>query len=447
MTNNFPVPSESVEAGLLNASLSSMTNWLEVSSFTSDDFSAHRDVYQFIVQYLSQYGQLPSPSTLSTRFQWQPPIGDFHYWLVEMKRYVLARQVLDAIKEGYEKITEPTVALSFMLEKLSMIRSLQTNHIQATDAGAAMRLELFDYRTENYFNNNRMIGLRTGFKVIDHTLIGWMPGSLVGCYARPSIGKTWWLLWQGLMAWLDGKTVLAITPEMPANQLNYRVDTLAANALGRPLDYGKLLVGDPSIRDDYEWITNIMAQSQRWWTYDSIEEHSLSLGDIAALIRQHQPECVLIDGISLLRNESRSTQAWQQMKELCYGLKNLATIHEVPIIMTHQASNTARGRHVPEGALSGRGDDFLMPSLNDAAFGDAFVQACSDVITMVGDQYVRNVTWYAIKKSRERGWQQELPARMGLATDFGHGKIIDLSELGYSPENVGREAKRMLGIV
>jgi replicative DNA helicase len=361
-----------------------------------------------------------------------------------MKRYSLARQVLDALKEGYDQIVEPQKALTHMLERLSVIRSANTHHIQATDAGAAHRLELFDYRTENIFKGHQIVGLRTGLKIIDDTMIGYIPGSLVGCYARPGVGKTWWLLWSGLHTWQDGGTVLAITPEMPANWLDLRVDVLAGNALGRPIDYNKLMVGDPTIRPDYEWITGVMAQSQRWWTYDSLDEKTIGLADIAALIRLHRPDQVLIDGVSLL-NAGRG-QKWEQMVDLMYGLKNLATVYEVPILVTHQATNANRNRRAEEGALTGRGDDFLMPSLSDAAFGDAFVQACSDVITMVGEKTSANINWYSIRKHRERGWTRPLPSRMALAVDFAHGKIVDLSELGYSPENVGSEARRLLGV-
>lgn len=446
MTNQFPVPQESVEAGLIHSGIASMESWLNVQAFGSEDFSTHRNVYMFVQEYLQQYGNLPSPSTLSSRFaDWNPPMGDFPFWLAEMKRYSLARQVLDTIKEGFDQVADPQKALSFMLERLSIIRSTNTNHIQATDAGAARRLERFDARTETIFQGHQIVGLRTGLKVIDDTRIGYIPGSLVGCYARPGVGKTWWLLWSGLHTWMDGGTVLAITPEMPANWLDLRFDVLAAHQLGRTIDYNKLMIGDPSIRTDYEWITNVVAQSQRWWTYDSLDEHAIGLGDIAALMRLHQPSQVLIDGVSLLRYQGRG-QTWEQMKELCYGLKNLATVYETPILITHQANNANRGRRASETALTGRGDDFLMPSLNDAAFGDAFVQACSDVITMVGESTSPNINWYSIRKHRERGWTRPLPARMALAVDFAHGKMYDLSELGNAPEQCGREAQRVLGL-
>lgn len=444
MTNGtFPVPSETVEAGLLSACIT-MDQWLELSAFTEDDFTTHREVYRFFKSHLIQYGSLPTQSQVNTRFSWQPPVGDFRYWFAEMKRYSLARQVLAAVTEGYESISDPEKALSTLLTKLSLVRSRQSNHIQATDASALDRLERFDSRTEYIFNAKSILGIRTGMKIYDNSFVGWIPGSLVGCFARPGLGKTWWLLWQGLNAWIDGHTVLAITPEMPANMLSLRIDMLVGNAIGHQIDYNKLLIGDPSIRKEYEFITEVMTQSSRWWTYDSIDGQSIGLGDIAALIRQHSPDVVLIDGISLIKRETRG-QVWEQMFDLSYGLKNLATISELPILVTHQAVNSNRGRRSEE-TMPGRGTDFHMPSLDDAAFGDAFVQACSDVITMCGEPISRYINWYSIRKSRERGWPN-LDTRYALAVDFAHGKIFDLSELGYNPAMVGEQTRRLLGVL
>lgn len=445
----FPHIQSDVEAGLLAAVAGNLEHWLQVRTFSDQDFVAHRDVFLFIGQYLEQYSNLPSSSLLSTRFSWSPPIGDFPYWHQEMKKYSLARRVLEVIQEGYNKITQPDAALALMVEKLSLIRSGETNHIQATDSSALERLEKFDYRTEHILNSKEIIGLRTGHKVIDNTLIGWTPGSMVGVFARPGVGKTWWLIWQGVMAWMDGKTVLLISPEMPANMLNLRIDLVIAAELGKTIDYNKLMVGDPSIRDNYKLTTEVMAQTQRWWTYDSINDDKASIGDIAALIRQHNPDVVLIDGISLLRSDSRG-QTWEQMKDVCYGIKNLATIYEVPILVTHQAVNSNRGRRGgPQDSIGGsdtsHGDDWHMPNLNDAAFGDAFAQACSDVITFVGEQTIPYLNWYRIAKHRERGWQQPLAVRMGWACDFATGRFYDIGNLGYDPAAVGQEARRLLG--
>lgn len=446
-TTAYDLHSDRVEEGLLGAIGQKVNNWLAITStFGSEDFVKNREVFLFIQQHLAKYESLPSNSQLSASYDFNPPIGPFEYWLDEFKTYVLARRVNSILLEGAHKLGDkkPEEAMTQVIDKLSLLRSKQSNQIQASDAMAGQRLENFDYRTELIFNTNEIVGLKTGIKIIDESQIGWTPGSLVGVYARPSVGKTWWLLWQGAMNWMNGKTILAITPEMPANWLNLRIDVVVGNMLGYPIDYNKLLKGDPSIRPNYELVTKILAQSQRWWTYSGQDERGISLGDIRALIRQHRPDMVLIDGISLLRYEGRG-QTWEKMGDLSYGLKSVATTTEVPILITHSAVNSARGRRNQPAGIAGRGDDDWLPSLNDAAYGDSFVFACSDVLTMAPEPQDRNIIWYRIAKHRERGWERPLPDRMGMACDFAFGKIYDLSELGYSPSDVGLEARRLLG--
>lgn len=445
MTQAFPVPQDAVEAGLLSSLNQSMQHWIDIQqTFTTDDFTSHRDIFIFIQQYLGQYSVLPTSSLLATRFQWSPPIGEFAYWMIEMKRYSQARKVLEVLNEGFQQIQNPEAALDTVLQKLSRIRSRNNNHAQATDASALDRLEMFDNRTEYIFHGGHMLGIKTGFDVINDTRMGYCAGDLIGCYARIGVGKSWWLVNEGAIAWMEGYSVLMITPEMPASRLNMRIDTVLADKMGHTLDYNKLLTGDPTVRPAYEQVTNILAESDRWWTYDSFEGRRIGLRELETLIAIHKPDIVGVDVLHTMNSQVRG-QMYERIHDLTYGCKDLATRFDLPILVTHHASNTERGRRVSEGT-PGRSDTFVMPTLNDAAYGDAFVQACSEVITMCPEPTSQNVNWYALKKTRERGWRTPLAPRMGIAIDFGFGRMIDLGRLGYDPEAVGNAAREVLGI-
>lgn len=444
-TAAFPVPQEAVEAGLLGSVNQSMQNWINIQqAFATEDFATHRDIFIFIQQYLGQYAVLPTSSLLATRFQWSPPIGEFQYWMVEMQRYAQARRVLEVLNEGFQQIQNPDQALDVVLQKLSRIRSRNNNHAQATDAAALDRLEMFDNRTEYIHFGGNMLGIKTGFDVINDTKMGYCPGDLIGNYARIGVGKSWWLVNEGAVAWMEGYSVLMVSPEMPASRLNLRIDAVLADKMGHTLDYNKLLTGDPSVRSDYQQVTNILAESNRWWTYDSFEGRRIGLRELETLIAIHKPDIVGVDVIHTLQSDVRGAM-WEKMHALSYGMKDIATRADVPILVTSHASNVERGRRVNE-AAPGRSDTFFMPSLNDAAYGDSFVQACSEVITMCPEPSSQNVNWYSLRKTRERGWRTPLPPRMGIAVDFGFGKMVDLGRIGYDPEAVGNEARRVLGI-
>lgn len=445
MTNQFPVPQDNIEQGLLAAALSSDALWFQVKgNLAREDFTSQQPVFSFIEQYLIEYGNLPTVQLVSTRFDWHPPVGDFAYWYKEMQRYATARSITSILQEGFNQISEPDKAMDILLDKLSRLRANQTNHIQAYDSSAMERYDKYLLRNEYLYNANAMIGMPTGMKILDDSRMGWTPGNMTGLFARPGVGKSWWLMWQAAIAWYNGYNALIYSGEMPANQFALRADVIVGALMGCYVDYNQLIIGHPDARDNYAKIAQHLSASQRWWIYDSINDRPATIGDLGALVRQHNPDIILTDGISLLRSE-RTSQVWEQMKETCYGYKHLLTVHEIPGLVTHQAVNSNKGRRT-EIEVTGRGDDFIMPSLNDAAFGDSFVQACSDVISMVGDPTTDHVRWYSIRKHRERGWLQQLPPRMAFAWNPRYGQIIDLSDKGYNPEAVSIEARKVLGL-
>lgn len=451
MSEAFSVPTEAVEAGLLAGIGQDLDNFLKIegSGIQDEDFTTHRQVWLFIKQHLNQYGSLPSSSQLSTRFNWNPPLGEFKYWLSEMKRYTLAAKTMNAMQTAFKDIQAgqpPYQTVSALIGSLSLLRASQSSHVEAFEKGTQERIEKYRLRQKYLFGSESPAGIATSLHIIDSTMQGWMNGELIGIYARPGVGKTWFLVWQAALAWMQDQTILFISPEMPTGQLGIRGDVILGDMLGHPLEHHKVFQGDPSQEENYKAVAEALSRSERWWTYDSLEGHTISLGDIAALIQRHQPNIVYIDGISLLRPDNPRAAIWEQMKEISYGLKNLATINDVAIMMSHQAVNSARGRRteLASGAL-GRGDDFIMPSLNDAAYGDAFVQACSTIITMVADAGSQYVRWYSIRKARERGWQQDIPNRMALVWDVDRGKIQDLSQLGEAKEQITERIRSILG--
>jgi hypothetical protein len=447
MTQDFGMPQESVEVGLLSSVNQDLATWMELTDqIHIEDFTSVREIYVWMREYLAQYNQLPSNSLLVAQFQWHPPVGDFRHFFKEMKRYTKARQFMEAISTAYHNVAEPDDAINTLIQKLVEIQSHDNVHITAVDSNAVDRLTQFDWRTENLFMNNRMMGIPTSIQVINDSLMGWQGGDVICCFARPGVGKTWWLMDNCAIAWMAGYRTLCIEPENAISRLAPRIDCIIGNKLGYPLTIAGVTRGDPLQREAYSAVVQTMSQYERWWCYENFEGRGFNLENVEALIRRHEPQIVFVDGISLMQGEGRQ-QVWERMWSLSYGLKNIAMRHDIPIIFTTQAANTERGRrtHADETTQGARSDNFYMPSMNDVAYGDAVSQACSDLIAMCPEPSSNFINWLSIKKHRDRGFQNALAPRMGMAVDMSRGIMVDLSRLGFDPVAVGQATSSALG--
>lgn len=391
-------------------------------------FSLYGGVYETLLDYVAKYGTIPPRDVLAANVEgWEPPDGDFAYWL---EQYRLSRLYYDAGKiinnaiDGME--TDVPGALNRMIDQISALGVHGNTSAVATDGTIEQRFGHYLVRAERFAQEGfKLWGIPTGISAIDGTHQGWMPGELIGVIARPETGKTWFLLWEGVHAWMSGRKVLLISPEMPAEQIAFRIDALMAGMLGIPFSAEGAKKGHPAVRAQYEELVKRVRGQERWHTIEAVNGKPTRLEDVAALYRRYEPDLILIDGIILMGGE-RDRQTWEKMMDLSYGLKTLATSVECSIMVANQATNKMRGTKTRNDG-GARADDWILPSLNDSAFGDSFAQAMSTVITLAPDRESPKLRWYSIRKSRDRGDIPFVP-RMALGWDVDRGVIADLGK-------------------
>ena len=95
----------------------------------------------------------------------------------------------------------------------------------------------------------------------------------------------------------------------------------------------------------------------------------ISTEAINSLVRKHNPELVVIDGVYLISTGDKRQAVWEQSHSLFYGLKNLATATNTPIVVSTQATREASNMYTP-------------PRADQVAFGDALIRASDVAISM-----------------------------------------------------------------
>lgn len=441
-----------VEQGCLHAALKRPEGPLVAlaSAYLSDqDFTATLGPLGFIRSYVEQYHVAPTDSVIAVQFpEWNPAVAEFDYWTDLVRKYSLTRKAHGYIAQALETWSDPALSISTLIQQLSTLTYVGDRNIVTTDGGAQLAFDRYKVRSEAYVQTNgaHIWGIPTTFGEVNATHLGWLPGELIGIYARPTVGKSWKLLDEGACAWTQGHRVLLVSPEMPTGQVNLRIYAMLAHRLGLPYSHQRVYAGDPLQSDSFEKLKNQLALHERWWTVDSIDGRAVGLGDLDRLCQQFAPTILLLDGISLLHNERNWRSVWEEMRYNSYGLKHFATRANLPVIVTHQAVNTSRGIKGGDNKAGsvGRGDDDRMPSLNDAAYGDSFVQACSTVITMAPDADRPDLRWYSFRKLRERDFDS-IGTRRAMYWNVDAGEIRDLAQFGTDKRLIAEHIHSLTG--
>ena len=409
------------------------------AGITAESFSHYRQLFTFISQSLETNGKVPRLLDIKETFRLPEAVvrrqEEFQYLLGEFSRLRLAQQIQETLDSTVQAHGEqPQELLGALLSSLMGIQNVSSQtQSSITDHSMVERLER--YKKAQSERSGRLRGLPTGLSYFDDEVgLGWLPAELIGLIGRTYIGKSWMLIYFGVMAWQFGATVLFLSPEMSIEETEARFDSLIFAKNDIPIETSDLYRGYAPSEDAHRLAEKIAAKAG-WYTYSSVEGGGFDLAAISKLVQLHNPQLVLIDGLPLLGSGAgHRQQVWESIMTLSYGLKNLAIAKQVPLIVSHQATRSAHNTARP-------------PGMHEVAYGDAFGQACDRVLALSrphveqGEEELLRVTVQKFRKGRphyagidlafspERGKIHEF-----VPTDItGHGNILDNPE----PQGIG----------
>lgn len=363
---------------------------LEDMGIGEESFKHYGPMYRYISQVVREHNHLPRLLDLKATFNIPQHVQrkpEEYEWLLDEFLQITTIQrlqsVMDTNVERYG--AEPQELLPSLIRDLTKLQVPEQRGISITDQSATARLERYQQLADT--TKGMMVGIPTGISYFDAEYgIGWMPGELIGLVGRLYIGKSWMLMYFGMLAWEFGKRVLLLSPEMPENEAEARFDVLVYRHHGINVDITDLYRGIKPSTAQRELAAKLSARAN-WITMSSAEGHPFRLGEIPRLIRQFSPDVLLIDGLLLVGADSR-TQAWEQIKDLSYGLKNMAVGNELVIIVAHQANRNAQNTARP-------------PGLHEIYMGDAFGQACDRLVVLSQPTPKKEIIRLTIQKFRK----------------------------------------------
>ena len=362
---------EFIESGLLFG-LDSIEN-LKKFKHVSSDFAKHGDAYKFLTEHVDTYGEFPSPDLLIENF----PILDtsardlnLDFALDKFKQQVLFRQIVTAFQSNKDLLREnPKKAFASILTEMNDIGIVYDEDITHYDDKSLQRLEDWKERKNRRLKDEGMMGIQTPFKYINKTGVGWMPGDLIAVFARPTVGKTWLCAEMAATAVLSGIKTLFVSTEMPTKSISMRLDVLMASKLGYKLSHRALRHGDDIDIEKYsEFLKELDAKNLLICDHIS-GQSNISIESITALVRKHNPQFIVLDGIYLVSTGEGRSAMWEQSHSLFYAMKNLCLAQNISMCVSTQANREAS-------------DMFEPPSAASVAFGDALIRASDVALAM-----------------------------------------------------------------
>lgn len=275
-----------------------------------------------------------------------------------MSACYLDKEDVDDVMEDAEKrifeVTQQKGGREFESIKDVVLRTLKTIELAAKQTGI-------------------VTGVSTGFRDLDYKTAGLQPSDLILIAARPSMGKTAFVLNVAENVALRGDTMTAIfSLEMSKEQLVKRM--LAMNS---KVDSQKIRTGN---LEDEEWgrlVGSVRNIGNSRLVID--DTPGISVAELRSKCRklkvEHNLGLVIIDYLQLMSGGKRSESRQQEISEISRSLKALAREIEAPVVALSQLSRAVEQR--PD----------KRPMLSDLRESGAIEQDADVVMFIYRDEY------------------------------------------------------------
>jgi replicative DNA helicase len=222
-------------------------------------------------------------------------------------------------------------------------------------------------------NKGAVTGIPTGFLDLDYMTAGMQPADLVIVAARPSMGKTAFVLNMAeYMAVRNNQTTAIFSLEMSKTQLVNRMLAMNSKINAQGLRTGKL--------DDSEWAELVESARAIGGSALVIDDTpAISVGELRQKCRKLKLErnlkCVIIDYIQLMTLNHKAESEQLKVSEISRTLKAIAREIECPVIALSQLSRAVESR--PD----------KRPMLSDLRESGAIEQDADVVMFIYRDEY------------------------------------------------------------
>lgn len=294
-------------------------------------------------------------NTLTAIFNAVPSAANVVHYIKIVKEKALLRRLIEASGEIASEAVEGTEDISKILDDAeSKIFAISEGHDNGNFTPLrTILVDVFATIEERAVHKGEVTGVATGFNDLDHLTAGLQKSDLILVAARPSMGKTAFVLNMAANVALNKHQPVAFfSLEMSKEQLVMRLLSSEGS-----LDSQRTRVGDLT---EEEWGRLIQTANRLSGAPLYIDDTpSISIMELRSKARRiqatHGLSLVVIDYLQLMqgrRNRNSDDSRQQEISEISRSLKALARELSVPVVALSQLSRSVESRQIKRPMLS-----------------------------------------------------------------------------------------------
>ena len=304
-----------------------------------------RNWLKWIQAYNVEFGQPPTITRFGDEFSTSfmvvesaDPLEDIFQVTVKNKKNLLVRAYIQKNVEQLREGADPSEMIEDLVRQIAM--------------GSSGIIETDTFDRSMYFREiNRIF---TGIESMDEATGGINDGDLVYIVGRPQDGKTTFLLHLIAKWFWEGKKILVVSNEIPWLDMLFKIDAIIAGVSVGEKRSGKWKEGSKEKLKFMQYLSSI-APNKIVIPDRPVRKPS----EILALIQEHKPDVIAIDGVYLMSMTGAATVEWSDLAAVSRDLKNIANTMGKPIVGVIQANRGASDQQVVSGANIAGSDAFF----------------------------------------------------------------------------------------
>lgn len=327
--------------------LSKVLNTQKLDLITSNGidvnfFLGYEEEYNYIVNHYKEYSTTPDIATFLAQFPTFEVLD-----VNETDRYIIDtlweehtfNLTVPILQEGAKLLeSDSKLAVEFITSRISSLPKHTHNRALDIISDASSRYQQFLDRRDNqdswYFT--------TGFQELDDLLHGLQRGEeLAVIFARVNQGKSWILSKMCTHIWEIGFNVGYISPEMSADSIGYRFDTLHKHYSNSGLMWGKDEINDGDYKD---YIDELKSHKNKFIVATPLDfDNKITITKLRNLVIENHLDCLAVDGIKYLSDErgKRGDNTTTTLTNISEDLMSLSMELKIPILVVVQANREA----------------------------------------------------------------------------------------------------------